>query len=276
MTTKSGLILGTLFVTACASGVGEPYPDEDAQNTPLVESVSQHLDTGVLFGTSGQQEFQDTWRDTITGAWADCTAWNAEMKTVGSEEFYHNLRGGKGQYETSGDQYRLERVDIHYGVSHGGGWTDPPQAAFTMWDKFSRALSPSMRLGDEGVGLSVMLNRACDQGKLDGNTFARWYPILSGGLRIAGASHGSFYFGSSEDNNFGKYVAQYLKDGQRITNAWGWGATKANASNEPIAIATGANSSDCASRRNMTLTTFKQKPRLVDNAIGYMCWNYWN
>ncbi|MCL2779832.1 MAG: DUF6345 domain-containing protein [Polyangiaceae bacterium] len=193
--------------------------------------------------------------------------------TVG---FYYNLIGAQPAIQTTSDTCfncgGVDSVDFFFMFTHGG--IDPNQARFAMWDSYTRAWTGSMRVGDNGRQAKVLATYACDTLAVDDNNFVnRWQGVLFGGLKIVVGAWDLLYDGNDQK---GTELSARLENGEPVGFAWNEAVWYADNSNHPLAVATGANSTDCNNRRQANLATALSMPRLQDGAAQVACWSGWN
>jgi hypothetical protein len=274
LSVHTALVLGAFSASGCAASSEEDVDGE------TVASVGQAVDNGLLYGTQCQQDFQNDWIKKLDGNWTSCEGFNSQMNNLAGQKFYYNLKGTKYWMEESGDQGRQEQVDLFYFQSHGGGWprngATPAVAVWTMYEEKTRAFSNAMRYGDESRGMSIFASYACDQMVVDGYTWERWYPIMSGGLRIATGGSGDMYSGTGSQKNFGSKFGANLRAGKTVASAWVKAALDVDSRNTPVALTTGTDEADCVYRRdNIKWSNFASFARRTAADIGYMCWRWW-
>jgi len=177
---------GMLHCSADTQGVG------DSERLGRIEQAV----VGARFGTMCQKDFQNGWQTSISEAWNHCGWFNNQLDNTDQKIFYYNLVGGKAQWENGGDQGALDNVNLFYNNTHGGATTT--DAVWAMWDVGTRAVSSSMRLGDEAFGLSIFATYSCLTMKhSDAAFWTRWDDIFRGGLRIAVGSHDTVFNGTT-------------------------------------------------------------------------------
>jgi len=228
------------------------------------------------FGTACQRDFQYGWLDTLPYTWHRCGRFNNELDDTDKKIFYYNLHGAKRYWEKSRDQKMLDKVDLFYSSTHGGGWSN--KSVWSMWNWKTRAESTRMRLGDESRGLSIFATYACGTLKFsDGKMWRRMGPIMRGGLRYAAGSHGTLY-DSRATAGVGQAFADYLQRGRTIKYAWKNANTGGRwIDNDITVMATGRTKADCRKRRDkMTWRNFSSYPRLRNSKNKWYCYTYWN
>jgi hypothetical protein len=237
------------------------------------------------FGTYCQQDYENNWRPEAVETWNRCAGFNNKLDDTDTKVFYFDLSNKKYYLEASGDHQAdnksADDVDLLFINTHGGAWTSPMTSVLTMWNQNTRAYTKDMRLGDSatwGGGLAILAAYACETLKnSDGNLWSRLGPMFRGGLKIALGSHDTLV-GSAQTNMCGAYFAANLQSGQTFKRAWLDALSHDWWEAQDIAVtATGANASDCASRRdNMKWQNYGGYGFLRDNAIGYVCWTTWD
>jgi hypothetical protein len=191
----------------------------------------------------------------------------------------------KGYWTTTCDACSsgLDTVDLLFNVTHGGVNTGTPTTAgWNMWEwptdsAIDTALSNTMRLGDNGRGLSFFASTACqnlyfDDGKLG----ERWWPILAGGLKMSLGAYCNLY-GGSEMSVVGALLPQYLQAGYPVSASWYYALTYVDPQLMIAELATGANGDDCNNRLyNMSWLnhTNGSYPHLGDGQIQVGCFSY--
>jgi hypothetical protein len=227
------------------------------------------------FGSACQQDFQNGYLPTLSSVWDTCSGFNNQFDNTDSQSWYYNLSGGKWWWESSGDEYGLDTVNLVFADTHGGAWGG--SSVWAMFDQYSYASSSSMRLGDESSQLMVLSTYACETMKYDdGQFWTRMGPIFSGGLYMATGSHASVYSGWTTDDVGADYASD-LQNGWLIKDAWRDGASDWYVDNDLTVMTTGANSTDCSNRLNgMTWTSVAWYPRLRDWQIGWYCGAAWH
>jgi hypothetical protein len=242
--------------------------------TEDVGTVNQSA-VGARFGTMCQRDFQNGWQNTLPNVWDHCAWFNNELDDTDQKIFYYNLQGGKWQWENTGDDSRLDAVNLFYSNTHGGA--SATDAIWAMWDQGSLAVSSSMRLGDENWGLSIFASYACQVMKHNDSLFwTRWDDIFRGGLRIAVGSHDTV-FDSSTTNEVGEDFADNLQGSWTIKSAWPDAVSDWNVDNDAAVATVGTNSADCWNRQNnMKWQNYPNYPVLRDNSIGWYCHSNWD
>ncbi len=227
------------------------------------------------FGTACQRDFQNDWLHTLPYTYHRCGRFNNELDDTDKKIFYYNLHGAKTYWEKRRDQKMLDKVDLFYASTHGGGWST--KSVWSMWNWKTRAESTRMRLGDESRGLSIFATYACGTLKSsDGRMWRRMGPIMRGGLRYAAGSHGTLY-DSRSTADVGENFADYLQRGWTIKTAWKKGNSDRSVNNDVAVMATGKTKADCRKRRDkMKWTNFKSYPRLRNNKNKWYCYTYWD
>lgn len=221
-------------------------------------------------GTVCQQSFEHGWQHTLPYAWSVCSGFKNE---IGNNQFYYNLHGLEPYFETTGDQYLPETVDIYFVGTHGGAWSG--RAVWAMWDDGSLASSNEMWLGNEDQGLSILSTYSCETLKHD-DIVGRYLNIMKGGLRYTTGSHDTFWYGWTTDE-VGEDYAENLNDGDSIRNAWRDGVSDWYFDNQATVMTTGNSASDCSSRRSgMRWTNYSSYPRRTGSQLRYMCWSWWD
>lgn len=267
----------TLSVTACALDGG---PDDPANDDELVISEAEQplvVNRSVQVGVRCQQEYQNNWQVDVgnNDVWNQC-GWFANK--IGTHErlgYYYNLHGASPAFhepDTCGWPCGyVDAVDLFYMVTHGGA--DQYQAFWSMWDQLRWATTAFMRLGDSGRRNMIFATYSCDTHAPDGFTWTRWINAFRGGLVTTVGGGGLLYAGTPQT---GTDFAQRLINGQSVKNAWLESTWYANDWNTPAQINTGVNANDCYARSNVHLDNLFGTPILRDNAIGFMCWVWWN
>lgn len=229
---------------------------------------------GARFGTACQEEYQNNWQNELHYQWERCSAFNSELDDTDTKVFYYNLHGAKWWWENGGDQLAPEVVALFYAGTHGGAWGN--RSVWAMWDQNQLADSSNMRLGDEANQLSLFFTYACETLKFsDGNLWTRMGPIMRGGVRFAGGSHGTLWDGITTDET-GEDFADNLQHQHTLKYSWKDGNSDWATEQDVAVMATGTNSANCAARRdNMTWQNHGSYPRLRDGQIGYYCYTYW-
>jgi len=227
------------------------------------------------FGAMCQADFQNNWQATLSYVWNRCGGFCDELDDTDTKVFYYNLHGAECAWESGCDQSYLDNVNLFYASTHGGAWSD--RSVWAMWNQNVLADSTNMRLGDEAYGLSILATYACKTLKIDdGKGWTRMGPIFRGGLRYAAGSHDLLYDGYTTDET-GEDFADNLQSSDTIKYSWKDGNSDWNVDNDAAVMAVGADSSECASRRdNMKWQNYTSYRRLRDGAIGYYCWTTWD
>lgn len=224
------------------------------------------------FGTQCQQSYQNGWQTTLPNSWDRCAWFNDELNDTDTQVYYYDLHGAKYWWESTDE---LDRVNLVYVNTHGGGWSTA--SVWAMWDQDSLAYSSAMRLGDQSYGASIFSTYSCETLKFnDGKMWDRMGPIFRGGLRIATGSHDKVYDSITTDE-VGEDYADNLQDGYTIKYSWKDGNSDWYADQDITVMATGTSRSNCRSRRdNMTWQNFGSYSRLRDGAINRYCYTYWD
>ncbi|HYV47660.1 MAG TPA: hypothetical protein VFA20_22530 [Myxococcaceae bacterium] len=227
------------------------------------------------FGTACQEDYQNTWQNTLPYSWNRCSGFNSELGQTDTQIFYWNLQGGKYWWEGDGDQYGLETVNIVFANTHGGAWGN--NSVWAMWDQNQLAYSGNMRLGNESWGTMIFSTYSCETLKYDdGLMWTRMGPIMKGGLYIATGSHDLVWAGWTTDD-VGADYADDLQHGVTIKESWHDGASDWYEDNSLAVMTTGTDSNNCWNRQNgMTWQNIAGYTRLRDSAIGWYCYSAWN
>jgi hypothetical protein len=253
---------------ACSSDPSDERVDQVGQ--PVIETRK--------FGTHCTEDYENNWQAALPGAYTTCSRFNTELDNGSIFEFYYNMQGKQYYWHDTGDHAdnSLEDVDLFFTLTHGGAINNT-QAAWATWDDPDLAVTTSMRLGDEGRGLSMFAQDSCETLKVDAYTWTRWDSVFRGGLRGTVGSHGTLHLSSAE-YDVGKVFAQKLNAGWTFKSAWSYANDITAYNNQDAAVMfTGTNLANCESRRdNMTWNNFGSYGRLVDNAIGHWCGWIWD
>jgi hypothetical protein len=219
-----------------------------------------------------QADYQNNWQVELEETWTRCSWFNNELDDTDTKVYYLNLVGGAGHFNDAGDQNYMEAVNLLWINTHGGAWVDT--ATWVMWDQNSRGFSKNVRLGDEGVGLSMLVQYACATMKWDG-VWARWGSAFRGGLRYVMGSHDTLW-DSSTTNEVGEDFADNIQGSQEFKYAWRDAVTDWNKDQDASVFATGKTSSECANRRDgMKWQNYGNYPRLKDSDVVYICKTSW-
>ena len=227
------------------------------------------------FGALCQKEFQNGWIDTLDESWNRCQWFVDELDESDTKAFYWNLHGKKPFIETSNDQDVAENVHLLYMSTHGGAWSNT--AVYSMWDNKTRAVTTSMFLGNENLGLHLLSTYACDTLKDDGLLPTRWVSAMSGGLKFVSGSHDTVYDGVTT-NEQGEDYADELQSGNTLKYAWHDSVYDAYSSEDASVMSTGTDKANCHWRRDtMKWQTFGGYSRITGASIGYFCrWQWTN
>jgi len=241
----------------------------------LILGATEQVGAAARFGTACQSDYQNNWRGELPHVWKRCGWFNSELDDTDHKIFYYNLHGAKWWWETGGDQLTLDRVNLFYASTHGGGWAD--KSVWTMWDQNQRAFSTNMRLGDESHGLSILATYSCETLKFnDGKMWTRMGPIFRGGLRIALGSHDKLYDSITTDET-GEDFADNMQKSHTLKYAWKDANSDWATSQDVTIMATGSTASNCGTRRdNMKWQNYNSYSRLRDGDINYYCYRYWH
>lgn len=228
------------------------------------------------FGTGCQQDFQNGWLTTLANTWERCGWFNDELDDTDTKVFYYNLHNAQWWWHEGGDSGHLDHVNLFYTSTHGGGWSTA--SVWSMWDQNVHASSTSMRLGDDSYGLSIFATYACETLKFsDGKMWTRMGPIFRGGLRIALGSHDTVW-DSSTTNEVGRDFAEQMQNSNTLKYAWKDGNSDWATAQDLAVMATGADATDCANRRDtMKWQNYSSGyVRLRDSAAAHYCYTYWD
>lgn len=228
------------------------------------------------FGTGCQQDFQNGWLTTLGETWNRCAWFNDELDDTDTKVFYYNLHGAQSWWHEGGDSNHLDNVNLFYTSTHGGGWSTA--SVWSMWDQNVHAWSTSMRLGDDSYGLSIFATYACETLKFnDDKMWTRMGPIFRGGLRIALGSHDTLWDGTTT-NEVGRDFAEQMQNSNTLKLAWKDGNSDWYTAQDVAVMATGADSTDCANRRDtMKWQNYSSGyVRLRDSANAHYCYSYWD
>lgn len=244
----------------------------------------------------------DGWLGPYADLWAGCTEFHQALDPSGTRRFYWDSRHGEhhGFEEDSPWESDIESTDLALIVGHGGAWSrmGADIAGYRISDE---VFSKKMRLGDEGLGLSIFAIFACstlapyaaDAGQRPGpedwwgnavrfyhaeeDIAARWWKAMQGGLRIIVGSWDVMYTdcGRASVRNFGRNLAA----GTGVWEAWRKASMDACSNQNPAVVASGTSRSNCLSRLNgIKLTNFNSYARLCDDPqrcsaqMTDMCW----
>jgi len=248
--------------------------NSDEQGVHEFETSAQAAVTSKNFGTDCQESYENGWQNTLSYVNETCNYFNAAMDDFAHKEYYYNLHGAKTRWETSGDQHRLERVDLAFSNTHGGAWTN--DAVWAMWDDGDLARSSNMWLGNESKGLSIWATYSCETLAEDGRLWTRWDSVMAGGLRIVAGSHDTVWSSSTTDE-IGEDFAENLESGSSVRNSWRSALEDWYHDQDAAVLSTGTNSSDCNSRLvNIDWDNFDNYPRRTGTNPGWWCEDHWS
>lgn len=240
--------------------------------------ISNDASAAGRFGLHCAQDFESNWLASLPYTWERCNRFSAKLDELDDKIFYYDLSNKAFYWHDTGDQYSgsLEDVDLFFAATHGGITADGNAAAWGMWNAQSWAWADQMRLGDESVGLGIFATYACETQRIsDGKAVDRWYSIFAGGLKYALGSHGTLWSGYTT-SEVGEEFAKGLQQQKVLKTAWHDGLTDWYETQDISAFATGANQTDCYSRRdNMKWQNHANYSRLRDSNFGYLCWAQW-
>ena len=263
----------TSLLLFAASACSSERPGEDP-----VAVTQQALRPYLHFGTRCQDDYQNGWAVTWS-TYGMCNDFNNGIRQYTNFDvidFYYNLHGAQADIQTTSDTCLscggADSVDFFFIATHGN--FNSTSSALAMWDQGVSAWTSQMRLGDNGKQLSVFAAYSClTMSNGDGHLFTRWYPPFAGGLKIAVGAYGNVYDGNDQK---GTEFATRIEQEQQIGFSWNEAVWYADNNNQPLSLASGANSTDCWNRHPATLTSVQTLPRLRDGAIGYFCWSNWS
>jgi hypothetical protein len=263
----------SVVASACASEVDGEGADADESEAVDVQSISQSVvRTPITFGTRCQADYQNDWQANWNN-YPACAGFNNKLDDTDSKRFYFNLHGALSVFQdANGSDASLaaggpDSVDLMLFNAHGG--TDATRWLTSMWDQGALLFSDTVRMGDDGVGLSVFAMYSCNTMAVD--TIQRMRPMFRGGLRIAAGAHGLVWNGN---HSWGNNFASAMQADDDIKDSWLNAVEGADSRNNPAVWASGANRDDCYSRIGATLANVKSKPRLRDNQVAYYCY-FW-
>lgn len=226
------------------------------------------------FGTHCQNDFQDPRLGNLF-AFEVCSRFNTRLAQGATHKFYYDLVGKQYFWHDTGDQETnsLEDVDLFFTMTHGGYNND--LAAYSMWETGVDAETSQMRLGDEGVGTSILAGAVCKTLHFDDYTWNRWDSVFKGGLRMAAGSYDMFWW-KREDNQVGSRFGTFLNVGHTFKYAWSAAFNQTVQPEDPaIMVATGPGV-DCDYRRDqMTWDNYESFERLRDDQADNWCGWYW-
>ena len=163
-----------------------------------------------------------------------------------------------------------------------------------MWDDHVFARSTDMSLGDGGPtqgwngvliwpffqnptdgALSVLATYACDTLVLDGDTWNRWHPVFSGGLKYSVGSWKKLMSGWTT-SEVGEEFAKQLQQGKVIKTAWVNAVSDWWVDQYPAAMASGTTCSEAENRlNNMKWSNYKSYS-YIRNGIGCLSLQKWS
>jgi hypothetical protein len=230
------------------------------------------------FGTRCQADYQAGWQNTLPYMWDRCGWFVSELDATDTSVFYFSLHNSKTRYSTCDScGTGVDDVALMYTGTHGGAINDT-NARLAMWEQNVRALSnsDSWRFGDEATGCSIFAQYACETltaGDSNNQMKDRWRGAFRGGLRIATGSHDKLW-DSITTNETGEDFADDLQDGKSVKWAWFDGNGDWWEDQDVKVLATGSNSSNCASRRDgIKWQNFTSFGRLRDGNLDWWCWS---
>jgi hypothetical protein len=246
--------------------------------SPAPAHASWHYPTHM--GIRCQNDFQYGWAPTID-TYSMCWDFISQIRTTDYVDFYFNLHGAAPAFqygngaETCNGCGGVDSVDFFLMNTHGGiASNNPDYAGYAMWDYYSIAWTPDMRLGSSGEQVKVLATYACDTFKTsDGHFWDRWGNAYRGGLKIGVGAHDLVYDGNSQK---GTEFASRMQDGEPIGQAWNEAVWYADNNNHPSVANTGANANDCWNRMRTNMSSILYLQILRDSQIGYVCWSGWN
>jgi hypothetical protein len=227
------------------------------------------------FGTHCQSRFDDRNLGDLPNAFEVCGRFNGTFDNEVPLKFYYDLSHKAHYWHEGGDQdpLSLEDVDLFFTMTHGGVATD--DAIFAMKEQGSFAYTSQMRLGDEGVGLSIFAAAACHILKIDDRTWARWDSVFKGGLRMALGSHDMFWW-KADENNVGRHFAVNLQRGHTFKSAWSQAFSGTPQPEDPAIMVASGPGVDCDHRRDqMSWDNFASFERLRDGSADGWCGWFW-
>ena len=176
---------------------------------------------------------------------------------------------------TDAGRFGIDQPNLLFNVTHSGIYLGTPtRAGWAMWEQYTTALSNTMRLGDDGRGLSVFVSTACSNLYFrDGRQWERWANIMLGGLKLSFGAYCPIYAGQ-EMEYVGPMLAEYLQAGYVLSAAWWYTMTYLSA--QTVAgLATGLNTDDCFSRLyTMTWQNHQDFDHLRDGDVQDHCFWY--
>lgn len=245
-------------------------------------------DSNYHNGSYGEGTFQNDWRDELPHADTAAVKFREQVDNSTTTRFgTYNMHGSAvpGLWHDSCDTCAgggLDTADIVFIATHGGAWSAPDTATWTMGDVDVRAKSMYMRLGDEDDQLQIFAAMSCDtmsDAAVTGGTAAmwsRWSPIMKGGLYAAVSSHGTIWFGYYSRRN-GLKFAKELQDGNTIRYAWRDGMGAGTYDQDVKALYTGSTAAECENRRSgMTWANTASYGVRRDGSINYWCASAWD
>ena len=274
--------VGTLLAAALPLlGVGcdaaAPLEEEAAAGPAAAESVDavrRASSSGSKFGTLCQKDYQGGWLDSLPYSYDRCQGFVDELSDTDTSVFYYNLKQEKDFLETARDQDRAEKVDLLFLSTHGSVSGDT--ARFSMYESMTRALTKSMKLGDESQRLSILSGYACDtMAGTDAQLIQRWKPAYAGGLRyVTGAW--DLLWDSPTTDEVGEDYADNLQDNIPLQDAWSDAVSDWATEQHPAIQATGSTWNECLSRKkNMKWKNYSSYARLAGASVKYYCGHRW-
>lgn len=224
------------------------------------------------FGIYDAKNHEKGWLDSHDSQWEQGDYFATKLSQSATKLFDDTLASKKERFEDDGTlgggdaaYNSLEYVDLFFTHTHGS--VTVTDARWAMWNRYSRALSSRMRLGDDSRGLSVFASVACNVLRMDGNTVQRWEPVFMGTLRIALGSHDSITC-SNDEEWIGWVFADRLQQDWSIKAAWHSGMGYSDNDNDSSVLVTGTTASHCWDRMDhmswYNLHTYKR----LGNAPG--------
>ena len=176
----------------------------------------------------------------------------------------------------------MDNSDFAMICSHGWTSTSPNRFTWAMYHVNSTVHSTEMRLGDDGLGLSILLNYTCDTMNVyNGHSSlwrSRWWQVFNGGLRTALGFWGLSYSNTSNSATAGTNFAECIHgSGAIFRNCWFSVMSAAHSGNTPIVMVAGSDMNNAFYRlQNMSMSNWYKMARLRDSCALYLTYSVLN